>query len=238
MADILHQNSSHYYEPAKRQISIDEDYSDCDEMSQSNNPNLVTPPDDMEGIMTQLSQLTMNAQGPQDQLQSQAPAQSISEAVLAANWVRIFEHHHPTQKHVLNPYRDSDKQMTSFIRSWFAFSELKGFLHLDSLVNAMSTTMEPGSDVEDPRKKYTSFEQWYGDAEKPPGWIFDGETESLVLYSRWLASKGLGAQIAEQGPGAGVEQIGTQTQTDDVEGQDAGLSDQLQRMQIDDMMLD
>ncbi|KAL1602332.1 hypothetical protein SLS60_005747 [Paraconiothyrium brasiliense] len=245
MAGTPRQKDSQHYEPAQRQISIDENYSDCDEMSQPSSPNQVTPPDDMDDIQTQLSHLTMTTQGSNEQLHGPTPTQPTSEAVLAATWIHIFEHHHPTQKHVLLPYRDSNERIIRFIRSWF-FSELKGFLHLDALVNAISTTMAPRLDVEDPGKEYTSFEQWYGDAEKPPGWIFDGETQSLVLYTHWLASKNLDRQTAGEELSVDVGQIETetetqtqtQTQTDDVEGQDAGLLEQLERMQIEDMVLD
>ena len=80
-------------------------------MSQPDIADQTARSDDMQGIETQLSQLTMTAQDAQSPSIEHTATQPISEGALSTNWIRIFEQHHPTQRHVLDPYRDSDKRM-------------------------------------------------------------------------------------------------------------------------------
>lgn len=235
----LHQIDVVYLKPAKRHILIDEDCSDINDMAR---PNIINPAflsNDMESFQMQFSQLDMDAQ---KQLQRPTPDQSISKAALAANWVRIFEHHYPSHKHVLSPYRDSDERMINFIRGWFAFYDLEGVQHLDpiasdphlgtfydALVNRATDTTEQTLDLEYPSKVYSSFEDWFSDPEKPEGWIFDEETQHLVPYTKWLTSKDVGAQTVEETNSRQSEHDGD----DATKWADSEFSDQFEQMHID-----
>ncbi|KAF2443298.1 hypothetical protein P171DRAFT_486045 [Karstenula rhodostoma CBS 690.94] len=207
--------------------------------------NTASQSEDIDGIETQLSRITMNAQDPvsQDPVEYMT-TRAVSEATLAANWIRIFEHHHPTQMHVLDTYRESNQRIISFIRGYFAFSELNSFLQLDAiasdphlgdfydfLVDGESFATGPGVSVEYPDKTYASFEDWYSDPEKPQGWVFEKETQRLVPCIYWLTSNNARTQTREQDKHK--ENARSGDQDEEVKQHDADLSPQLEHMEID-----
>jgi hypothetical protein len=144
-------------------------------MSHSRDPNLASQSDDMEGIQSQLSQLTMEAHDTQDSSTENTTTQAVSEAALAANWIRIFENNYPTRTHVLDSYHGSNQCMIDFIRSWFASQESNTFPYLDDLANdphfgefndSLANDESSISELEYPDKAYGSVQlrQMFGTA--------------------------------------------------------------------------
>ncbi|KAL5390247.1 hypothetical protein DPSP01_001818 [Paraphaeosphaeria sporulosa] len=197
------------------------------------------------GIENQPSQPAIIAQEPLEYM----PTQTISDATLAQNWIRIFEYHHPTQMHVLTPYRESDQRVAIFIRGWFAFAELDDFLRLDaiasdptmgefqnSLLKDNSSAAQPSIKIKYPDKTYTSFDDWYSDSEKPEGWMFDEETHRLVGYTYWLSTHNASTQAVEQDMHEADARSGDQRM--EATQIDADLSSQLEHMHIEDLNLE
>jgi hypothetical protein len=207
----------------------------------------MTQPDDMEGIKTQLYDLTMTAQeaGIKTQLSqlsinaqedgvenhfsdltinAQDPAeylmnQAIPEATLAENWVRIFEHYHPTQMHVLTQHRHSNQRLITYLRAWFAFSELHDFSNLDAIANdphmmafhgflRTDATFEGETDtkIDNSNRTYTSFEEWFANDQKPEGYMFDENTNQMVAYTSWHENQAATAQNLQQDMHAWIAQ--------------------------------
>jgi hypothetical protein len=193
----------------------------------------------MEDIQSQLSQLTMNAQDTQHPSTEYTTTQAVSEETLATNWIRLFDYNYPNQTHVLDPYRESNQRMISFIRSWFTFKEPNTFQYLDDLANdphlgelngSVGNGEASATELECPDKAYVSFEDWYGDLDKPQGWIFNEQTQRLVPFTYWLEGKDMVTKNSEQKDSTEDDRF----KNEDTDQDDAGLSVQLGHMQIDE----
>lgn len=200
---------------------------------------------EMDGIEIQLSQVTTNAQDPVEY----TTTHTISEAALAINWICIFGHYYPTQMHVLTPYRESDRRVISFIRTWFAFTELNNFMHLDavasdpnigelyaSMINDISSAAEPEINIKYPDMNHASFEDWYHEIAKPKGGICDEEAHRLVAHTFWLSHNNSVTQTVDQG--MHTRDARSEDHNEEATQRDADLSSHLEHMQIDDMMLE
>lgn len=200
----------------------------------------------MEDIQEQMEQLTLVVETSQKQSSETVESRDISEAALAANWIRIFNYYNPGKEYVLDQYRESHLRIISFIRAWFAISEQNDFLRLDtlardpsfnSLSNALGnddTSSETKKFQDYPGKTYSSFEQWFYDTEKPEGWIYDEETQCLVQFSHWLASKDLDNQTTDWNE----EQETISSESGNFGSESTELAAHFEQTQIDDAMND